>query len=1384
MKKKRLQYLSLLLFLTFVLNLCLPCFPVKAETIHTRVSLAETGSAPAFLTEGEATFASSEGSLVEDTSFCDIAGHWAEKEIKAWTARELAGGYSDGTFRPDSPITRAEFLTLVNRAFGYTKAGNVNYKDVTAADWFAGEIANAAAVGYLGGYPDGTVKPQNPITRQEAAALFAKILPPINIAKDKDDDSNNTINGTHGTKVKFADQAQILEWSQVAIATAVSGGYMNGYPDGTFQPTRPITRAEAISVIDRAVGTIYNKIGTYGPTQGTTLLEGNVTINTAGITLQNTTITGNLYLTEGIGEGDVTLDNVTVQGTTKISGGGSDSIHLRNTSVGAVLVNVPSRNLVRLLAQGNTAVGTLEARTPARLEEEGLTGSGFTKVIINTQQAITVQSTQPQANTPQEGTGIQDNLPSQETEPGITIELLGNFSDVEVQSVAVELKLQKGGVQSLTIASTAQSAQIQLGAWTNINTLTADIPATVQGQGTIETTQANADGVIIEAPAKNVLLADGVQATVEGKTITESIVTEAKKKKSSDATLSDLTIDGGTGGTTVPGFAPDKLNYEVILGEGAANAPTVKATAHHAKAKVTVNQATTLPGRATVLVAAENGGTRQYTINFEKATVCGIAVKTPPTQTEYTQDDLLNLDGLVVTLTRTDGSTGEIAFADLGGKGITANPAHGTLLTPADTQVTITHTASGKSVEQDIKVIPTYAVTVAPVSGGTAEVTVDKPKAKAGDTITVSITNLQSGRTFKAITVTSASGDVLTTEVMAGEQYTLIMPAEAITVTVELEAITYTVTFDKNGGDTEADPRTMTVTYGNAVGTLPTAPTREGAVFAGWNTEVKGTGNEFKAETAVTGDITVYAQWEIKVTGVTLNKTELFLQVGTTATEPLTATVEPADAANTNVTWSSSDETIATVDTDGVVTAVAIGEAEITVTTEDGNKTATCVVTVVDNTPIIDDSCVLYLDGRLGGNDPITQTWYDLSGNENHGTLNNFAYAEGSGWTGEALQFDGVDDYVDCGNGASLTLTNVMTLEAWVKIPQKGVNESYIFRKNNSYYLRIDPASENNNISAFVFIGSRPEPRVCFVVPEVDTWYHIVATYDANGGVGNLKSYVNGSLSKSVTRTGNIDISTSKLLIGSNFEGTIAGVRIYNRALSPAEIAQNYLATKDPMALEPVDGAVLDLRGTEGTNGPPPTTVWQDASGNGNDGTLINFNNEGSGSWTEEGLSFNGVDDYVEIAHSPELNIAEQMTISAWFKPSLKTTIEPVILCKNDEYLIRLEKSETPRVAFYVSNGNQYWEPPVRSFQCVTLDEWHNVTAVWDRNSVGSEMKLYVDNVKVKGSRTIVPTQTENPLRIGYWHFTDHFNGTIGDVRIYPRALTDAEVLQNYLAGR
>ena len=102
---------------------------------------------------------------------------------------------------------------------------------------------------------------------------------------------------------------------------------------------------------------------------------------------------------------------------------------------------------------------------------------------------------------------------------------------------------------------------------------------------------------------------------------------------------------------------------------------------------------------------------------------------------------------------------------------------------------------------------------------------------------------------------------------------------------------------------------------------------------------------------SVTSDAATLTVDPVSVTGVTLDETELALYTGGSAT--LTATVAPDNATNKAVTWSSSDNTVATVDNTGTVTAVGAGNATITVTTEDGSKTATCTVTVTDKTYMI-----------------------------------------------------------------------------------------------------------------------------------------------------------------------------------------------------------------------------------------------------------------------------------------------------------------------------------------------------------------------------------------------------------------------------------------------
>ena len=91
-------------------------------------------------------------------------------------------------------------------------------------------------------------------------------------------------------------------------------------------------------------------------------------------------------------------------------------------------------------------------------------------------------------------------------------------------------------------------------------------------------------------------------------------------------------------------------------------------------------------------------------------------------------------------------------------------------------------------------------------------------------------------------------------------------------------------------------------------------------------------------------DTEVPVNTDVRVTKVSLNKDTLSLGVG--QTETLVATVEPSEASDKRVTWESDNEEIATVDADGKVTAVAVGETSIIVTTVSGNKIASCTVTV------------------------------------------------------------------------------------------------------------------------------------------------------------------------------------------------------------------------------------------------------------------------------------------------------------------------------------------------------------------------------------------------------------------------------------------------------
>lgn len=170
----------------------------------------------------------------------DISGHWAENGIKEMVTSGVISGYPDSSFKPDAPITRAEFATFLVKALiksrGYTLEAGQGFED-TGAHWAGLYISSALAYGVVSGYDEKTFGPDDTINREQMAAMLVRAVGPAPAAEE----------------VRFADSRGISGWAVDAVATAVKSRIMAGYPDNTFAPQGKATRAEAVTAILNAM---------------------------------------------------------------------------------------------------------------------------------------------------------------------------------------------------------------------------------------------------------------------------------------------------------------------------------------------------------------------------------------------------------------------------------------------------------------------------------------------------------------------------------------------------------------------------------------------------------------------------------------------------------------------------------------------------------------------------------------------------------------------------------------------------------------------------------------------------------------------------------------------------------------------------------------------------------------------------------------------------------------------------------------------------------------------------------------------------------------------------------------------------------------------------
>lgn len=695
----------------------------------------------------------------------DIGGHWAQGTIIQWTTNGYIAGYPDGTFKPDNSITRAEFVVMVNKAMGYNKRGNAYFSDVSAAHWAYAEIMKGVEAGYITGNGDGTFRPDAPVTRQEAAVMISKIL-----GLDQD----------YASAAKYVDYRYIPSWAAGYVGAVSKAGIMTGYPDGDFKSDRVLTRAESVVSLDKT----KNYDGKVEEDKDDREVFEDYRLTSSS--LSDKIIKGDLIISSSLSNRNVSLDNVKVEGKLIVEGG--KTVTADDCEISELEMN---RSDVEFDATGRTKVGK------TTFEKYGkLSGSGYSRVIIDEEFNSYIE--------------LDANIDYVELDADTNVRLLENcvietfeatknadnatvnFNKAEVEDMDIYDAIRitgRGDINNMTVYKSGVKSSIR-----------PDHLDRRNGASKPDYTSTSSGDVGYNPGSRY----DDLTASRDDKTYRGGKYDDVKVTADGGVTLKNMTIYGNL---TID---EDVENGNVYLED--------------------------LDIRGNVYIYG--GG--QDTVSFEDCQIEGNI---------YARKDYKSTPvGLKIDSNTAEDLDGYISIEDNGA------------ILKAGGKLDKVYVLTGSTVEIDTNVNNLY------VSAKT-------------DNLTIT-----SGTTVDKLSISSSSANDST-----------------ITNDGTIKELNTSQNITVNGG-----------------GTINNTP-----------------GN---------GTVTPGDDQKISVKGVSLNKTATTIEVG--KTEKLTATVTPDNATNKNVTWKSSNEDVATVGTDGTVTANAVGTADITVTTADGGKTATCTVTV------------------------------------------------------------------------------------------------------------------------------------------------------------------------------------------------------------------------------------------------------------------------------------------------------------------------------------------------------------------------------------------------------------------------------------------------------
>jgi hypothetical protein len=293
------------------------------------------------------------------------------------------------------------------------------------------------------------------------------------------------------------------------------------------------------------------------------------------------------------------------------------------------------------------------------------------------------------------------------------------------------------------------------------------------------------------------------------------------------------------------------------------------------------------------------------------------------------------------------------------------------------------------------------------------------------------------------------------------------------------------------------------------------------------------------------------------------------------------------------------------------------------------------------------------------------------------------------------------------------------------------------------------------------------------------------AVYTQNGT--ETKIYLNGVLQQTSTTSG-VDLRNGSIGIGNlsapgyggyNLESTFYNVRLYNKTLTSDEVQQNYQATKDKFLGQNIvtNGLVLNLDSANKDSYPGTGTTWTDLSTYGDNGTLVN--GVGFSSNVNDGvLNFDGVDDYVTVSNVYDFGVSNAMTAEIWAKSDNATWNDNgFLISRRNQFIIHPEIGNR-NVYFYIFSGGYQSV----NFTPASITVFNQYVLTYN----AGDLRAYLNGSLGANSTVSSPILSyAGDTYIGKDDFLSRYlDGSVGSVKLYNRALSASEVLQNYNAQK